>query len=610
MTTIDWAIVVAFFVVSLCIGLFAFKRAGRDSSEFFLSGRDMPWWLLGVSMVATTFAIDTPNVVANFVRKDGVSGNWAWWAFLLSGMVTVFVYAKLWRRSEVMTDVEYYELRYSGKEAAFLRGFRAVYLGLIFNVLVMGAVCLAAVKFGAIVLGVEPWVMLLVSGIVVMIYSSLGGLRGVILTDFVQFILAMVGSVWAAVHLMSHEKVGGLSNLLADPKVQAKMEILPNMSEPTQWVPLLLIPLAVTWWSSYFPGAEPGGGGYVAQRMFSAKNEKHSMGAALLFNIAHYALRPWPWIMIALASIMVFPTVESMQAAFPGADPDLIQDDVAYPAMLTLLPPGLLGLVVASLIAAFMSTMSTQVNLGALYLVNDVYRRYMNPEASEKQLVRFGRLSTIVMVILGSLVGLFLTDAGQAFDYLILLGSGTGAIYLLRWLWWRVNAVTEITAMVFSFVVATIFMLGTHEKFETPIQEMFMSFQLSHFEGDPRSLGWIIFIKITPVALTTLTWVITAFITKPTAPETLRAFYEKVRPGGPGWARVRKDLNLTDDDTNWDVPLGLLSALLACFAVYGALFTTGSLIYGRNQEALIIGGVTTMIVIFLVKSWRKIRTQD
>ena len=598
----DWLIVAAFFVVSLGIGLAATRRAGKSSSEFFLSGRNMPWWLLGVSMVATTFATDTPNLVTGLVRDQGVAGNWLWWAFLLSGMLTVYVFAKLWRRAGVMTDVEFYELRYSGRAAAFLRGFRALYLGLIFNVLVMGAVSLAAIKFGQIVLGVDAWQMLLVSGAVVLAYSSLGGLRGVILTDFVQFSLAMAGSVWAAVYLINHEKVGGMANLLSDERVVQKMDMLPSFSDPSQWVPLLLIPLAVQWWASYYPGSEPGGGGYIAQRLFSAKNERHAMGAALFFNIAHYALRPWPWILIALASLIVFPSVDSIKAAFPDADPSIIKDDAAYPAMLTLLPNGLLGLVSASLIAAYMSTMSTQVNLGASYLVNDFYKRFINPDASERQLVWAGRLATLGTLVLGCGCGLLLTDAGQAFKYLLLLGAGTGAIYIVRWFWWRINAVTEIVAMVVSLVVASYFTFFFPAiRPETP---------------DPgTAVWWDLASTVLPVLITTAAWITACFFTRPTSQETLRAFYKTVKPGGPGWAKVRESaadegISLDDDgQAGWGVPFALLCTLLGCLTVYGAIFATGSWIYGRTGQAIAFTLPTVLLGFLLVKTWRHIETR-
>ena len=426
LATIDWIIIGAFFAVSLGIGLWFSKQAGSSVSEFFLSGRNMPWWLLGVSMVATTFSSDTPNLVTSLVRDKGVAGNWDWWAFLLTGMLTVFVFAKLWRRSKVLTDVEFYELRYSGKPATFLRGFRALYLGLIFNVVVMGAVSLAAVKFGEIILGIPGWQTLLIAGSITLVYSALGGIKAVIVTDFVQFVLAMIGSVWACMYLLGLEEVGGLSGLINNPAVAGKLNLMPDMTDPSVWVPVLVVPLAVQWWASYYPGAEPGGGGYIAQRMFSAKDERNAIGATLFFNIAHYALRPWPWILIALASIIVFPELSDIQAAFPALSADKLGNDVAYPAMLTKLPAGLLGLVAASLIAAFMSTMSTQLNLGASYLVNDFYQRFIKPEASQKELVWAGRLFTVVTTILGLGLGLALTDAGQAFKLLLLLGAGTG----------------------------------------------------------------------------------------------------------------------------------------------------------------------------------------
>ena len=317
LTTLDWTIVGAYFAFSLAVGIWASKQAGEDTKSFFLAGRNMPWWLLGVSMVATTFSTDTPNLVTDLVRQNGVSGNWVWWAFLLTGMLTVFVYAKLWHRSGVLTDIEFYELRYSGKAAAFLRGFRALYLGLVFNVLVMGAVSLAAVKFGEIVLGWPGWLTLLIACSITLSYSTLGGLKAIIITDFVQFSLAMIGSIWAMIYILGLEQIGGLSNLIAHTNVVDKLALIPNLSDPDIWVPILLVPLAVQWWASYYPGAEPGGGGYIAQRMFSAKDEKNAVSATLFFNVAHYALRPWPWILIALSSLIVFPELSDIQNAFP-----------------------------------------------------------------------------------------------------------------------------------------------------------------------------------------------------------------------------------------------------------------------------------------------------
>ena len=563
-TALDWAIIGAYFFLALSVGVWASRVVGNSAAGFFLAGRNMPWWLLGISMVATTFSTDTPNLVTGLVREQGVSGNWGWWAFLLTGMLTVFVYARLWRRSGVMTDIEFYELRYGGKPAAVLRGFRALYLGLVFNVLVMGTVSLAAIKLGGILLGWSGWLTLLVTGVFTMLYSTLGGLRAVILTDFVQFILAMIGSVWACWYILNLDAVGGLEALLAHADVASKTSMFPAMDDPAQWVPILLVPLAVQWWASYYPGAEPGGGGYIAQRMFSAKDESHAVGATLLFNVAHYALRPWPWILIALASIVVFPTLADLQAAFPNIPADKIGHDLAYPAMLSLLPEGLLGLVAASLLAAFMSTMSTQLNLGASYLVNDFWVRFMRPDATDAEQVRAGRLATVVSLILGSGLGLLLTDAGQAFNLLLLIGAGTGGLFILRWFWWRINAWTELVAMGGSLVVAGYF---------TFVHDGLDIVELAAHE----KLIW-------GSLLTTLVWVVATYLTPPESDTTLNAFVAKVVPGGPGW----KHWAPATGATPWPVPRGILSMVLGCTGVYAALIATGSWLYGDVTTAMLL----------------------
>jgi len=560
LTTLDWTIVGAYFAVSLAVGIWASKQAGEDTKSFFLAGRNMPWWLLGVSMVATTFSTDTPNLVTDLVRQNGVSGNWVWWAFLLTGMLTVFVYAKLWHRSGVLTDIEFYELRYSGKAAAFLRGFRALYLGLVFNVLVMGAVSLAAVKFGEIVLGWPGWLTLTIACSITLAYSTLGGLKAIIITDFVQFSLAMIGSIWAMIYILGLEQIGGLSNLIAHANVVDKLALIPNLSDPDIWVPILLVPLAVQWWASYYPGAEPGGGGYIAQRMFSAKDEKNAVSATLFFNVAHYALRPWPWILIALSSLIVFPELSDIQNAFPNLPPDKLGHDVAYPAMLTLLPTGLLGLVAASLIAAFMSTMSTQLNLGASYLVNDFYHRFIKPDASEKHLVNVGRGFTVISIILGGGLGLFLTSAGQAFTLLLMIGAGTGMIYILRWFWWRINAYTEIVAMVSSLCIA-----------------FYFNFIDQSFAGWEKIVIGAI--------LTTVVWVVATYFTPPDDEETLQNFVKKVNPGGPGWSKYSHGVY----SEPWPVPNGILCMILGCSAVYGVLLGVGQLIYGEPLGFTLIG---------------------
>ena len=561
---LDWAIIGAYFLLALGVGIWASRVVGNSATGFFLAGRNMPWWLLGISMVATTFSTDTPNLVTGLVREQGVSGNWGWWAFLLTGMLTVFVYARLWRRSGVMTDIEFYELRYGGKPAAVLRGFRALYLGLVFNVLVMGTVSLAAIKLGGILLGWPGWLTLLVTGAITLLYSTLGGLRAVILTDFVQFILAMIGSVWACWYILNLDAVGGLDALLAHADVASKTSIFPAMDDPAQWVPILLVPLAVQWWASYYPGAEPGGGGYIAQRMFSAKDESHAVGATLLFNVAHYALRPWPWILIALASIVVFPTLADLQAAFPNIPADKIGHDLAYPAMLSLLPAGLLGLVAASLLAAFMSTMSTQLNLGASYLVNDFWVRFIRPDANDAEQVRAGRLATVVSLILGSGLGLLLTDAGQAFNLLLLIGAGTGGLFILRWFWWRINAWTELVAMGGSLVVAGYF---------TFVHDGLDIVELAAHE----KLIW-------GSLLTTLVWVVATYLTPPESDKTLSSFVAKVNPGGPGWKRWAT----AEATAPWPVPRGILSMVLGCTGVYAALIATGSWLYGDASTAMIL----------------------
>ena len=572
--TIDWLIIAIYFLVALAIGIWASKKAGSDTQSFFLAGRSMPWWLLGISMVATTFSTDTPNLVTDLVRQKGVSGNWAWWAFLLTGMLTVFIYAKLWRRSNVLTDIEFYELRYGGKPAAFLRGFRSLYLGLVFNVLVMGTVSLAAIKFGEILLGWEGWFTLLIACTVTIVYSVLGGLKAVIITDFIQFILAMVGSVFAMFYILNLPEIGGIKNLVLHENVRGNLSFFPDFSDPNSWVPVMFVPFAVQWWASYYPGAEPGGGGYIAQRMFSAKDENHAIGATLLFNVCHYALRPWPWIIIALSSLIIFPDLKDIQYAFPNLPEGKLGHDVAYPAMLTLLPPGLLVLVAASLIAAFMSTMSTQLNLGASYLVNDFYKRFINKSANEQQLVTAGRIFTIVSVCLGAGLGLTLTNASQAFELLLMIGAGTGLIYILRWFWWRINAYTEIIAMITSLIIAYYF----------------------NFLND----SFVVWIEIViGAALTTITWIIATFITPPEDEKTLMRFVDIVNPGGPGWKKFEQKKTTE----SWSVPIGILSMLLGSIAVYGILLGTGSFIYGNYLIATSLMAISLICTYLLLNPW-------
>ena len=586
LSNLDWTIIVAFFAVSLGIGIYAARQAGKSSADFFLSGRNMPWWLLGVSMVATTFAADTPNLVTDIVRKNGVAGNWAWWAFLLTGMLTVFVYARLWRRSGVLTDLEFYELRYGGNAAAFLRGFRAIYLGVFFNVVVMATVCLAGIKIGGTLLGLTPVETLVISSVITVAYSAFGGLRGIIFTDFFQFTLAMIGSIWAAYYIVNLPEVGGLSNLLAQDIVSPKLNMLPDFSDTKTLIPLLIVPLAVQWWAAYYPGAEPGGGGYIAQRMLAAKDEKNAMGATLFFNIAHYALRPWPWILIALASLVVFPDLASLQKAFPNIDARVINDDLAYPAMLSYLPQGLLGLVIASLIGAFMSTISTHLNWGSSYIVNDVYKRFVNPAASEKDLVKMGRISTVVLMILAALLALQFESALEAFNVLLLIGAGTGLIFILRWFWWRINAYSEISAMIISFIVALVL--------------KFSDFGLESHEE-----------LLVGVGVTTLGWLIVTFLTRPTDQAILTSFYKKIKPAKKGWMPVIEKAKAANELVDSEVETGQLSLeiacmIIACFTVYGALFATGFWIYGQTMNALIATAVAVLGGVFLFRIWGRL----
>jgi Na+/proline symporter len=588
---IDWAIIGAYLLFSLLIGLWVARQAGKNSTEFFAAGKNMPWWLLGVSMVATTFSTDTPNLVSNIVRTDGVSGNWVWWAFLLTGMLTVFVYANLWKRSGVLTDVEFYELRYSGKMAAFLRGFRSVYLGFLFNVVVMATVSLAAIKISGVLMGLTPVETVVIAGIVTVIYSSLGGLKGVLLTDFFQFFLAIGGSLVAAYVALNHPDVGGLAGLLEHKEVVSQLNILPDFSDPSQAIGIFIIPLLIQWWSVYYPGAEPGGGGYIAQRMFAAKDENNSIAAVFFFNAAHYALRPWPWIIVGLCSIIVFPDVASMKAAFPDAA-SVAGDDMGYPAMLTFIPKGWLGLVVASLTAAYMSTISTHLNWGSSYLVNDFYKRFVRPDSSEKELVTVGRISTVSLMIIAGSLALFLQDALDSFQIILQIGAGTGLLFILRWFWWRINAASEIAAMFISFAVA-------------------MYFQFAHAHtGLPVLTGWQELIA--GVIITTIGWVAVTFMTRPTDKETLVNFCKVARPGGPGWQKVIRQAEASGNDVEpledeaWRVPQGLLCMVLGCIAVYGALFATGYWIYGRWILASVITVVAVTASGLLYKAWRKL----
>ena len=589
LSLIDKSIIIFFFVLVLAIGFAVSKKSSKSTSEYFLSGRTLPWWLLGLSMVATTFSTDTPNLVTDIVRTNGVSGNWVWWVFLLTGLLTVFVYAKLWRRSDVSTDMEFYELRYSGKAGRFLRGFRSIYLGIIFNVLAMAGVTLAAIKIGAIMLDLSAIETVLYAGGVTLIFSTAGGFRGVVYTDFILFFTAMAGSIGAAVYLVNLPEVGGIDSVINNESIADKISMFPDLTDKETLWTLLIIPFAVQWWSSWYPGAEPGGGGYIAQRMLAAKNENHALGATLFFNVMHYALRPWPWIIVALASLVVFPDIASLSEAFPNISEDKLGQDLAYPAMLTLLPTGLLGLVLASLISAYMSTISTHLNWGSSYVVNDFYLQLINKNATQKELVNVGRLSVVILMIVSSIIAISLTNAYQLFDIILMFGAGTGSIFILRWFWWRINAWSEIAAMLSSGIISIAL---TNESI---FNVLFNDNMLPAYMKFP-------FI----VLVTTSIWLIVTFITPSDDTDTLVKFYNKTKPGGPGWNIIKNNSGISNEKEGWIVPRGIICMIIGCISIYSALFSTGYFIYGEINSGLIFLLITIISGYLLFKYSKKI----
>jgi len=583
LTTLDWVIVAVSLAVSFAPAVWLARRAGSSTAEFFTSGRAAPWWLVGVSMVATTFSTDTPNLVANIVRERGVPGNWAWWAFLLTGMSTVFFYARLWRRLGVLTDLEFYELRYSGRAATWVRGFRAVYLGVVFNVVIMASVNLAAAKIANVLLGWSIGQTLLVCGVINVAFAATSGLWGVLVTDFIQFGIAMTGSFAAAYYALRHPAVGGLDGLVA--RVPAgTLAMVPDFSDWTVALPVFIIPLTVQWWSTWYPGSEPGGGSYVAQRMLAARSERDAMAGTLLFNVAHYALRPWPWIVVALSSMLVFPRVDDIRAALPHVDPALVGHDMAYPAMLTFLPTGVLGVMVAGLLAAYVSTISTHLNWGTSYLVHDLYRRFLRPDASERHYVMAGRVVTAALMVAAGSLTLVLESARATFDLLLSIGAGTGLLYLLRWFWWRINAWSEIAAMASSFVLA-------------------VGVVLLQRAGLPLSPQVTLVIT---VVVTTVVWLSVTWMTPPTDADTLARFYRLARPAGPGWTAVRARCGgLAPAD---DLGAAFAGMLASCACVYAALFGAGHLLMGHTTLAAISGAVLVasgvVVMRAMARLWR------
>ena len=596
LSSLDITIIFSLFTIILLVGIYVGKSSGKNTNQYFLSGRNMPWWLLGISMVATTFSTDTPNLVTDIVRTNGVSGNWVWWAFLVTGLLTVFVYAKLWRKSEVKTDIEFYELRYGGKPARFLRSFRAIYLGIIFNVLAMAGVTLAAIKIGQVMLGLPPITTVVIAGCITVVFSAIGGFKGVVYTDFILFFIAMIGAFGAAYYIVGLPEVGGLEALIDHENVKDKLNILPSMDDTETFVTLLIIPLAVQWWSSWYPGSEPGGGGYVAQRMLAAKDENHAIGATFFYNIMHYALRPWPWIVVALASLIVFPDLASIQEAFPNVTEDKLGHDLAYSAMLTKLPSGLLGLVLASLAAAYMSTISTHLNWGASYVVNDFYKQQVKPDATEKHLVNIGRITTVILMIVSSLVALSLTNALQLFEIILMFGAGTGLIFILRWFWWRINAWTEISAMIASGIISILLTFTTQGD--------------ALFNDGGMFPGYLKFPFV--VLFSTVIWLLVTFLTAPETDKVLFAFYTKTQPGGPGWEKIvtrakKAKVSIIKTTEKWSVPNGILAMVLGCVLIYSCMFAIGNYIYGEYTLAISLTGVVLVFSFLLLKIWKKIK---
>ncbi len=576
LTSLDWAIVVVSIVVAFLPALLLARRAGRSTAEFFTSGRAAPWWLVGISLVATTFSTDTPNLVANLVREGGVAGNWAWWAFLLTGMTTVFLYARLWRRLGVLTDLEFYELRYSGRPATLVRGFRAVYLGLLFNCVIMASVNLAAAKIANVLLGWPMGQTLLVCSVLNVAFAAVSGLWGVMVTDLIQFGIAMTGSFAAAYFALQQPQVGGLDGLFAqiDPSV---LRLVPDPSDWGTFVTVLLIPLTVQWWSVWYPGAEPGGGSYVAQRMLASRSERDAVAGTLLFNAAHYALRPWPWIIVALASMLVYPSLDDIGRALPHVDPGLIGHDMAYPAMLRFLPAGFLGLMIAGLLSAYVSTISTHLNWGTSYVVHDLYRRFLRPGESERHYVFVGRLVTALLMLVAALLTLVLETARASFDLMLSVGAGTGLIYLLRWFWWRVNAWSEIAAMISSFLVAAAFFVAGRQGAMIP----------SHVS------------LLVTIAITSVVWLAATFLTRPTDEHTLVRFYERVRPAGPGWRPIAAKASAGRSSDSLGAQLA--ASVAGCAAIYGALFGTGAILYGQAGPAIVYVGTSLAGIAVLIR---------
>ena len=589
--TLDWFIAAASILICFVPALFFGKRSGKSTSEFFASGRSVPWWLAGLSMVATTFSSDTPNLVANFVRTQGVAGNWQWWAFTLTGVATVFFYARLWRRSGVLTDLEFYEMRYSGKAASAVRGFRAVYLGFFFNCMIMATVDLAAVKIAAVLFGFDRGQTLLAGGLRNVVFAAHSGLWGVLVIDMIQFFIKMSAVIAAAYFAVQLPQVGGMHGLVEKlshvrgPGGLHYLNMLPDFTN--NWdlaVAIFIMPIAVQWWAVWYPGAEPGGGSYIAQRMLASKTEKDALGATLFFNVAHYVLRPWPWILVGLASLVVYPQLSDLQRSLPNQNPSLIGHDIAFPAMLRFLPVGWVGLMLGGLIAANSSTILTHLNWGASYLVHDFYRRFLKPGKTEKHYVLAGRLAIVLLFVASSALVFALDTAKQSFSIILQIGAGTGLLYLMRWFWWRVTAWCEIVAMSSSFGISILFLIMT---------------KMGVVVGTYQQL-------LFTVAFTTFCWIATAYFGPQTDPAVLVAFYKKVHPFGPGWRRVREAAGISPAQAaEWsqheNVPLSLLGWSTGCAMIWSALFTVGNFLYGRMDYAFVLLAIFVVTAAVLIR---------
>jgi SSS family solute:Na+ symporter len=588
LTWIDWAIVFGYFALSTVIGLAFSKRGGESLDEYFLSGRQVPWWLAGAAMVATTFAADTPLVVTGLVATKGVAGNWLWWNMVMSGMLTVFFFARLWRRAKVMTDVEFAEIRYGGKPAAFLRGFRSLYLGIAINLIIMGWVTRAMIKILTISLGISPILAVGICFVITVTYAVAAGLWAVLWTDLVQFVIKMSAVIVLAVFAV--KKVGGMDALKAGVTQHfgseaAAISVLPvsfvgGHLSAYAWMPLLALGvfLSMQWWAAYYPGAEPGGGGYVAQRIFSAKSERDGVLATLLFQVAHYALRPWPWIITGLATVMLYPG-----GRLPNGTVDV--EGAYVQAFVDLLPTPWRGFMMAGFAAAYMSTIGTHLNWGASYLVNDFYKRFVKKNETDKHYVNVGRVATVSLFVMSIVVTYFLSSVEQAWKFLLAMGAGTGLVLILRWYWWRINAWSELSAMICSFVTALIVMPIVHGRFAA---------------SDPNADAWIMIIT---VAVTTVVWITVTFMTKPEPAPVLEAFYRRVRPGGPGWAAVSDRLGYGREAipggglawTNW---------IAGIVAVYSTLFGIGKLIFGHLSVGLGLLALAVVAFAWIARSFR------